>query len=105
MRSSTGALLRGDRRVVRMKNQKGLFDPRRRGLCAALVVRCLVLFARHFYAHGQDESAFPHGFDAVQAASKSHRVIFENAFVRVLEVGVLRGTAVPMHHPRWSSLV
>jgi hypothetical protein len=51
-----------------MKNQKGLFDTRRRGLCAASVVSCLVLFARHFYAYGQDESAFLHGFDAVQGA-------------------------------------
>jgi hypothetical protein len=74
-------------------------------LCAALVVRCLVLFARHFYPYGQDGSAFPHGFDAVQAASKSHRVIFENAFVGVLEVGVLRGTTMPMHHHRWPSLL
>jgi hypothetical protein len=52
-----------------MKNQKGLFDTRRRGLCAALVVSCLVLFARHSCAYGQDESGFPHGFDAVQAAT------------------------------------
>jgi hypothetical protein len=88
-----------------MKNQKGLFDTRRRGLCAALVVGCLVLFARHFYACGQDESGFPDGFGAVQAASKSPRVIFENAFVRVLEVGVLRGTTVPIDHHRWPSLL
>src|SRR5208337_2045383 len=34
----------------------------------------------------KDKSSFPDGFDAVQAAPKSHRVILENAFVRVLEV-------------------
>jgi len=68
-------------------------------------VSCLVLFARHFYAYAQDKSDFPDGFDAVQAAPKSHRVVFENAFVRVLEVNVLSGTTVPMHHHRWPSLL
>jgi len=42
-----------------MENQKGLFDTRRRALCAALVVNSLVLFARHFYAYGQDKSNSP----------------------------------------------
>ena len=88
-----------------MKTQKGFLYTRRRALCAALVVSCLVLFARHFYAYGQDKSGFPDGFDAVLAAPKSHKVIFENAFVRVLEVSVSPGTTVPMHHHRWPSLV
>jgi predicted metal-dependent enzyme (double-stranded beta helix superfamily) len=48
---------------------------------------------------------FPEGYDAVQAAPNSHRVLFENAFVRVLEVSVAPGTTVPMHHHRWPSLV
>jgi hypothetical protein len=96
---------RGQEPCQNEKSEKGLFDTRRRGLCAVLVVSCLVLLARHFYAYGQDESGFPDGFGAGQAASKSHRVIFENAFVRVLEVGVLRCTTVPMHHHRWPSLL
>lgn len=88
-----------------MKNQKSFFYTRRRALCAALAVSCLVLCARHFHAYGQDKSDFPDGYDAVQAAPKSHRVIFENAFVRVLEVTVSPGTTVPMHHHRWPSLL
>jgi hypothetical protein len=88
-----------------MKNQKGLFYMRRRALCVAFVVSCLVLLVRHYYVFGQEQTGFPDGFDAVQAAPKSHRVIFENAFVRVLEVSVSPGTTVPMHHHRWPSLL
>jgi hypothetical protein len=88
-----------------MKNQKSLFDTRRRALCVVLVASCFVLFAKHFCAYGQDKSDFPDGYDAVQAAPKSHTVIFENAFVRVLEVKVSPGTTVPMHHHRWPSLL
>ena len=63
------------------------------------------LFILHFTVYGHDKSGFPDGFDAVQAAPKSHRVVFENAFVRVLEVSVSPGMTVPMHHHRWPSLV
>jgi len=50
----------------------------------------------------QDKSAFPDGYDAVQAAPLSHKVIFENALVRVLQVSVpAPGTTEPMHHHRW----
>ena len=55
------------------------------------------LFILHFTVYGHDKSGFPDGFDAVQAAPKSHRVVFENAFVRVLEVSVSTGITVPMH--------
>jgi hypothetical protein len=52
----------------------------------------------------QDKSGFPDGYDAVQAAPNSHKVIFENALVRVLEVIVPQpGTTEPMHHHRWPS--
>jgi hypothetical protein len=55
-------------------------------------------------AYPQDKSGFPDGYDAVQAAPNSHKVIFENAFVRVLEVFVpAPGTTEPMHHHRWPS--
>lgn len=58
----------------------------------------------HFTVYGQDKSNFPDGFDAVQAAPQSHKVIFENALVRVLEVTVPPpGTTEPMHHHRWPS--
>ena len=90
------ALPQEDRSIIRMENHQSFFYTRRRALCAALAVSCLVLCARHFHAYGQDKSDFPDGYDAVQAAPKSHRVIFENAFVRVLEVTVSPGTTVPI---------
>lgn len=53
-------------------------------------------------SYSQDKTGFPEGYDAVQAAPNSHRVIFENALVRVLEVTVPpSGTTEPMHHHRW----
>jgi hypothetical protein len=56
------------------------------------------LFAGHFYLYGQDKSEFPDGYDAVQAAPNSHKVVFENEFVRVLEVTMPSpGATEPMH--------
>ena len=52
-----------------------------------------------------EDAGFPDGFDAVEAAPKSHQVIFENAFVRVLEVSVSPNTTAPMHHHHWPSLL
>jgi hypothetical protein len=73
-------------------------------LVAVLIVSTLALVTWHFYVYGQDKSGFPDGYDAVQAAPKSHKVIFENEFVRVLEVTVPpAGTTEPMHHHRWPS--
>jgi len=77
---------------------------KRRALLATSAL-LLGLFILHFTVYGQDKSGFPDGFDAVQAAPKSHEVIFENAFVRVLEVSVSPNTTVPMHHHRWPSLL
>ena len=55
-------------------------------------------------AHAQDKTGFPDGYDAVQTAPNSHKVIFENALVRVLEVTVPPpGTTEPMHHHHWPS--
>jgi hypothetical protein len=54
------------------------------------------------WAATQDKNGFPDGYDAVAAAPASHRVIFENALVRVLEVTVPPvGVTEPMHHHRW----
>ena len=58
-----------------------------------------------FYLHPQNPGDFPEGFDALQAAPNSHKLLFENAFVRVLEVDVPKSGTVPMHHHRWPSLV
>ena len=61
----------------------------------------LLLGARHFFLYGQDKSGFPDGFDAVQAAPGSHKVIFENEFIRVLQVTLPpAGHAEPMHFHR-----
>lgn len=59
-----------------------------------------------FPLHSQNPTDFPSGFDALQAAPDSHKLLFENAFVRVLEVDLPKsGKVVPMHHHRWPSLV
>jgi hypothetical protein len=56
-------------------------------------------------AMSADKAGFPVGYDAVQAAPDSHKVIFENAIVRVLEVPIPPvGKQEPMHHHRWPSL-
>lgn len=62
------------------------------------------LGAGYFYAYGQEKTGFPDGYDAVQAAPATHKVIFENELVRVLEVTVPPGgQTIPMHHHRWPS--
>jgi hypothetical protein len=51
-----------------------------------------------------DVAGFPDGYDAVAAAPNSHKVIFENALVRVLEVTMPPpGQTEPMHHHHWPS--
>jgi hypothetical protein len=83
---------------------KTLRHTRQLGRIAFLLVTSLVLFAGYFYVYGQDKSGFPEGYDAVQAAPNSHKVIFENAIVRVLEVTIpAPGSTEPMHHHRWPS--
>jgi hypothetical protein len=78
----------------------------RRPAAAVLAVSLgiVALVGLHARLAGQSPSGFPDGYDAVQAAPNSHRVLFENAFVRVLEVTVAPGTKEPMHHHRWPSL-
>jgi hypothetical protein len=88
-----------------MRNTNRMFDTSKRTIFVILIVCSFVLSAKYFCIYGQDKSDFPDGFDAVQAAPKSHKVVFENAFVRVLEVRVLPGTTVPMHHHHWPSLL
>jgi hypothetical protein len=58
--------------------------------------------ARQVLGSPQDASDFPDGYDAVTAAPGSHKVIFENALVRVLEVTMPQpGKTEPMHHHHW----
>ena len=76
----------------------------RRRFLAAIGSALPVFLANPRIAHPQSKTGFPDGFDAVQAAPNSHKVIFENALVRVLEVTVPPpGTTEPMHHHRWPS--
>jgi hypothetical protein len=87
-----------------MNQPKVVAHLRKRRIICAFIVSALALFAWHLYAYGQDKSQFPDGYDAVQAAPDTHKVIFENEFVRVLEVSVPPpGTTIPMHHHRWPS--
>jgi hypothetical protein len=44
---------------------------------------------------------WPDELDAVTAAGKYHKVLFENERVRVLEVRIARGQTVPLHTHRW----
>jgi hypothetical protein len=86
-----------------MNRLKTFLRPRKQ-ILAFLIPLSMILFAVHFYAYGQDKSDFPEGYDAMQTAPNSHKVIFENALVRVLEVTVpLPGTTIPMHHHHWPS--
>jgi hypothetical protein len=78
---------------------------RKRRVLLATNALLLGLFILHFTVYGQDKSSFPDGFDAVQAAPKTHKLLFENALVRVLEVSLSPNTTVPMHHHRWPSLL
>jgi len=76
----------------------------RRQILAALGPVIPAFIVSQGIANPQDKSGFPDGYDAVQAAPNSHRVIFENALVRVLEVTVPPpGATEPMHHHRWPS--
>ena len=76
---------------------------RKFGLITAILLTFLISASR-FYAQSQDKSAFPDGYDAMQSAPGSHKVIFENEFVRILEVTVPpSGSTIPMHHHRWPS--
>jgi hypothetical protein len=64
-----------------------------------------VIYAWRIVCASESNSDFPDGYDAVQAAPDSHKVIFENALVRVLEVPIPpAGKPEPMHYHRWPSL-
>jgi len=77
---------------------------RRRRRWALGITLAMALCVAFRFANQKDKSEFPDGYDAVQAAPGTHKVIFENALVRVLEVSVPpAGSTIPMHHHRWPS--
>jgi hypothetical protein len=51
-----------------------------------------------------DPSTWDPAFDAVVAAPKHHKVIFENEQIRVLEVTLEPNDEEPIHHHRWPSV-
>ena len=48
---------------------------------------------------------WPESLDALTAAPKHHRWLFENERVRVLEVRIGPGEIVPVHTHRWPSVI
>jgi hypothetical protein len=51
-----------------------------------------------------DPSSWDPALDAVVAAPKHHRVLFENERLRVLEVTLEPNDEEPVHHHRWPSV-
>ena len=51
-----------------------------------------------------DPSTWDPSFDAVAAAPKHHKVIFENDKLRVLDVTLEPSDEEPLHHHRWPSV-
>jgi hypothetical protein len=51
-----------------------------------------------------DPSTWDPNFDAVIAAPKQHKVIFENDRLRVLDVTLEPNDEEPLHHHRWPSV-
>lgn len=87
---------------MQIENRSGIRRFKRYGGYSAVAIA--VLCTWRVFALAQDKSDFPNGYDAVQAAPDSHKVIFENALVRVLQVTVpATGKTEPMHHHRWPS--
>jgi hypothetical protein len=51
-----------------------------------------------------DPSTWPPELDAVAAAPKQHKVLFENESLRVIEVTLEPDEEEPVHHHRWPSV-
>lgn len=88
-----------------MSNRVGSRRPGAKLAAVAAVAFLAAVCARQILGSGKADLAnFPEGYDAVTVAPNSHRVIFENALVRVLEVTMPPpGMTEPMHHHRWPS--
>jgi hypothetical protein len=56
-------------------------------------------------AKGAERWPWPDELDALTAAPKYHRRLFENERVRVLEVRIGPGEMVPVHTHRWPSVI
>jgi hypothetical protein len=51
------------------------------------------------------EWSWPDSLDAIVAAPRHHKVLFENGRVRLLEVRIPPGETVPVHTHRWPSAI
>ena len=90
--------------TVHMRIDGSNADPERREFLATIGSALPAFLGLPPFPGEQDKSGFPEGYDAVEAAPGSHKVIFENRLVRVLEVTVpAPGKTEPMHHHRWPS--
>ena len=56
------------------------------------------------HAASSDPSTWDPALDAVVAAPKHHRVLFENENLRVIEVTLEHEDEEPVHHHRWPSV-
>ena len=54
---------------------------------------------------GRADWPWPDSLDALIAAPKHHKLLFENERVRVLEVRIGAGAFVPVHTHRWPSVI
>ncbi|CTQ52761.1 hypothetical protein LP7551_01281 [Roseibium album] len=54
--------------------------------------------------NNMDPAAWDPAYDAVSAAPKHHKVLFENDKLRVLEVTLEPLDEEPLHHHRWPSV-
>lgn len=54
---------------------------------------------------GISAEAWPERLDAMTAATKYHRILFENERVRVLDTHIAPGDTVPLHTHRWPSVM
>jgi hypothetical protein len=48
---------------------------------------------------------WPESLDALRAAPESHRLLFENDVVRVLETTIAPGQTTPVHTHRWPGIL
>ena len=51
-----------------------------------------------------DPASWDPAYDAVTAAPKHHKVVFENEHLRVIEVTLEPNDEEPIHHHRWPSV-
>ena len=59
----------------------------------------------NFVSPREEAWPWPAELDAVIAAPKHHKLLFENERVRVLEVRIPPGELVPVHTHRWPALI